>query len=172
MAQFPHYNSNCPNLPSRTDNFRNMAPAEKDVPGKKWPLSFHFVCFGCFASQPTMSARMRCGKTHCTRHPLGGPTASILISRPPYNSRKQIPEIEGRKSFMHLQFLFFRVQKSVPQSAKLQGRKNHTATDVTGFDVIFSTGFFATFSRFCGARLTKLRTNTGEKAKNPVESLQ
>ena len=40
-----------------------------------------------------------------------------------------------------------------------------TATDVTGFDAIFSTGFFATFSRFCGARLTKLHINTGEKAK-------
>ena len=47
-----------------------------------------------------------------------------------------------------------------------------TATDVTGFDAIFSTGFFATFSRFYGARLTKLHINTGEKAKNPVESLQ
>ena len=29
-----------------------------------------------------------------------------------------------------------------------QGRKTMTATDVTGFDAIFSTGFFATFSRF------------------------
>ena len=51
-------------------------------------------------------------------------------------------------------------------------KKTMTATDVTGFDVIFSTGFFATFSRFCGARLTKWHINTGEKAKNPVESLQ
>ena len=40
-----------------------------------------------------------------------------------------------------------------------------TATDVTGFDAIFSAGFFATFSRFCGARLTKLHINTGEAAK-------
>ena len=40
-----------------------------------------------------------------------------------------------------------------------------TATDVTGFDAIFSTGFFATFSRFWGARLTKLHINTGEKAR-------
>ena len=47
-----------------------------------------------------------------------------------------------------------------------------TATDVTGFDAIFSTGFFATFSRFSGALLAKLPINTGEKAKNPVESLQ
>ena len=52
-----------------------------------------------------------------------------------------------------------------------QGRKNHDS-HVTGFDAIFSTGFFATFSRFCGARLSKLHINTGEKAKNPVESLQ
>ena len=42
---------------------------------------------------------------------------------------------------------------------------------MTGFDANFSTGFFATFSRFCGARLTKLHINTGEKAKNPVESV-
>ena len=102
-----------------------------------------------------------------------------------------------------------------------------TATDVTGFDAIFSTGFFATFPReasdlifkirscavrsdlknkvfffsdfvlifkirsysarsdlknkiarfsgspdFRGARLTKLHREPGEKAKNPVESLQ
>ena len=47
-----------------------------------------------------------------------------------------------------------------------------TATDVTGFDAVFSTGFFATFSRFWGARLTKLHREPGEKAKNPVESLQ
>ena len=47
-----------------------------------------------------------------------------------------------------------------------------TATDVTGFEKIFSTGFFATFSRFWGARLTKLHREPGEKAKNPVESLQ
>ena len=50
--------------------------------------------------------------------------------------------------------------------------KTVTATDVTGFDAIFSTGFFATFSRFWGARLTKLHREPGEKAKNPVESLQ
>ena len=50
--------------------------------------------------------------------------------------------------------------------------KTMTATDVTGFDAIFSTGFFATFSRFEGARLTKLDREPGEKAKNPVESLQ
>ena len=40
-----------------------------------------------------------------------------------------------------------------------------TATDVTGFDAIFSTGFFATFSRFEGAHLTKLHREPGEKAK-------
>ena len=54
-------------------------------------------------------------------------------------------------------------------------KKTMTATDVTGFesfDAIFSTGFFATFSRFWGARLTKLHREPGEKAKNPVESLQ
>ena len=38
-----------------------------------------------------------------------------------------------------------------------------TATDVTGFDAIFSTGFFATFSRFWGARLTKLHRRTWRK---------
>ena len=45
-------------------------------------------------------------------------------------------------------------------------KKTMTATDVTGFDAIFSTGFFATFSR------DKLDINTGEKAKSPLESLQ
>ena len=36
-----------------------------------------------------------------------------------------------------------------PETVKNQGRKKTmTATDVTGFDAIFSTGFFATFSRF------------------------
>ena len=50
-----------------------------------------------------------------------------------------------------------------------------TATDMTGLDAIFSTGIFATFSRFCGARLTKLHMNTAEKAKKssgepPVET--
>ena len=30
----------------------------------------------------------------------------------------------------------------------IRAEKTMTATDVTGFDVIFSTGFFATFSRF------------------------
>ena len=30
----------------------------------------------------------------------------------------------------------------------LGAEKTMTATDVTGFDAIFSTGFFATFSRF------------------------
>ena len=29
-----------------------------------------------------------------------------------------------------------------------RAEKTMTATDVTGFDAIFSTGFFATFSRF------------------------
>ena len=54
-----------------------------------------------------------------------------------------------------------------------RAEKTMTATDVTGFDAIFSTGFFATFSRFWGARLSKLHINPGEKAKkNPVESLQ
>ena len=47
-----------------------------------------------------------------------------------------------------------------------------TATDVTGFYAIFSTGFFATFSRFSGALLTKLHIKPEERAKNPVESLQ
>ena len=54
----------------------------------------------------------------------------------------------------------------------LGAEKTMTATDATGFDAIFSTGFFATFSRFWGARLTKLHREPGEKAKNPVESLQ
>ena len=31
---------------------------------------------------------------------------------------------------------------------KLRAEKTMTATDVTGFDAIFSTGFFAIFSRF------------------------
>ena len=43
-------------------------------------------------------------------------------------------------------------------------KKTMTATDVTGFDAIFSAGFFATFSRFWGARLTKLHREPGEKA--------
>ena len=30
----------------------------------------------------------------------------------------------------------------------IRAEKTMTATDVTGFDAIFSTGFFATFSRF------------------------
>ena len=30
----------------------------------------------------------------------------------------------------------------------IRAEKNMTATDVTGFDAIFSTGFFAAFSRF------------------------
>ena len=56
---------------------------------------------------------------------------------------------------------------------QVRAEKTMTATDVTGFDAIFSTGFFATFSRFLwGSRLTKLHINTGEKATNPVESLQ
>ena len=44
-----------------------------------------------------------------------------------------------------------------------------TATDVTGFDAIFSTGFFATFSRCRGARLTKLHINTGEKMQKKIQ---
>ena len=32
--------------------------------------------------------------------------------------------------------------------APLRAEKTMTATDVTGFDAVFSTGFFATFSRF------------------------
>ena len=42
-------------------------------------------------------------------------------------------------------------QKSTPeklQKLNLMAEKTMTATDVTGFDAIFSTGFFATFSRF------------------------
>ena len=54
----------------------------------------------------------------------------------------------------------------------LRAEKTMTATDVTGFYAIFSTGFFATSSRFSGALLTKLQTKPGERAKNPVESLQ
>ena len=55
---------------------------------------------------------------------------------------------------------------------ELGAEKIMTATDVTGFDAIFSTGFFTTFSRLWGARLTKLHRKPGEQAKNPVESLQ
>ena len=40
-----------------------------------------------------------------------------------------------------------------------------TATEVTGFDAIFSTGFFATFSRFWGARLTNYTENLEKKQK-------
>ena len=50
-------------------------------------------------------------------------------------------------------------------SMLFRAEKTMTAADVTGFDAIFSTGFFATFSRFEGTRLTKLHINTGEKAK-------
>ena len=66
----------------------------------------------------------------------------------------------------------------VPETCHFQNhlfsgpKKTMTATDVTGFDAIFSTGCFATFFRFKGARLTKLHIKTGGKAKNPVESLQ
>ena len=35
-----------------------------------------------------------------------------------------------------------------PALLDLRAEKTMTATDVTGFDAIFSTGFFATFSRF------------------------
>ena len=70
----------------------------------------------------------------------------------------------------------FRGRKRFHQKIGLiRAEKTMTATDVTGFDAIFSTGFFATFSRFWGARLTKLHINTGEKAKKssgelPVET--
>ena len=65
--------------------------------------------------------------------------------------------------------------KTQQKSRFIRAEKTMTATDVTGFDAIFSTGFFATFSRFQGARLTKLHKNTGEKAKKssgepPVET--
>ena len=33
-------------------------------------------------------------------------------------------------------------------ATEIRAEKTMTATDVTGFDGIFSTGFFATFSRF------------------------
>ena len=52
-----------------------------------------------------------------------------------------------------------------PYFHSFRAENTMTATDVTGLDAIFSTGFFATFSRFWGARLTKLHINTGEKAK-------
>ena len=49
-----------------------------------------------------------------------------------------------------------------------------TARDVTGFDAIFSTGFFATFSRFYGARLAKLHILEKKQKKSsgepPVET--
>ena len=69
-------------------------------------------------------------------------------------------------------FPFKKNQQKGSQSLPiLRAEKTMTATDVTGFDAIFSTGFFATFSRLQGARLTKLHINTREKAKNAVESL-
>ena len=47
------------------------------------------------------------------------------------------------------------------QKTLSQGRKKPWQP----LDAIFSTGFFATVSRFYGARLTRLHINTGEKAK-------
>ena len=46
-------------------------------------------------------------------------------------------------------FFFLRIACSlgIPQET-FRAEKTMTATDVTGFDAIFSTGFFATFSRF------------------------
>ena len=59
--------------------------------------------------------------------------------------------------------------------AQFGTEKTMTATDVTGFDAIFSTEFFATFSRFSGARLTKLHIRYWRKSKKssgepPVET--
>ena len=39
-------------------------------------------------------------------------------------------------------------RRSVTWRSKSGPKKTMTATDVTGFDAVFSTGFFATFSRF------------------------
>ena len=39
-------------------------------------------------------------------------------------------------------------RKNLKKNLKIGAEKTMTATDMTGFDAIFSTGFFATFSRF------------------------
>ena len=40
------------------------------------------------------------------------------------------------------------LQRDSCDTPYIRAEKTMTATDVTGFDAIFSTGFFATFSRF------------------------
>ena len=55
--------------------------------------------------------------------------------------------------------------KIVEVRTKIRAEKTMTATDVTGFDAIFSTGFFATFSRFSGALLTKMHINLEKEQK-------
>ena len=77
--------------------------------------------------------------------------------------------------FAGCQFTFWRVPIYIWEAEIVGAEKTMTATGVTGFDAIFSTGFFATFSRFSGARLTKLHREPGEKAKKssgepPVET--
>ena len=98
--------------------------------------------------------------------------ASAYRNRP-WPARQSDPE--GRMMHMtrlRVVLMQTRMHIDVVQNGNVRAEKTMTATDVTGFDAIFSTGFFATFSRFWGARLTKLRIDTGEKAKTPVESLQ
>ena len=122
---------------------------------------------------------------------LGWDGVSLLIlillmrSHPDYD-RKPPPPIQSINNFegpnsldsvcmlriLGVQKLTRSGLKGILKKTFFRAEKTMTATDVTGFDAIFSTGFFATFSRFCGARLTKLHINSGEKAKNPVESLQ
>ena len=61
-----------------------------------------------------------------------------------------------------LQFRYFRTEIS----------KNHDSHRRDRILRDFLHWIFATFSRFSGALLTKLQIKPGERAKNPVESLQ
>ena len=61
----------------------------------------------------------------------------------------------------------------LPQEpSKIRAEKTMTATDVTGFDAIFLHWMFRCFLQILGGSSYQLHINTGEKAKNPVESLQ
>ena len=108
-----------------------------------------------------------------------GVLKTLLRRKLQKKGRKGVPRTvsaRGQKSFrLPKKCIFLKMSPKPEKNLKnshFRAEKTMTATDVTGFDAIFSTGFFATFSRFWRARLTKLHITTGEKAKNPVESLQ
>ena len=100
----------------------------------------------CWSPQPAWPQRRLPG--------LSAPNRKLLIAA--FSIRRLDPIWFAR---------FCRSPVGSSQTRLFQTEKTMTATDVTGFDAIFSTGFFATFSRFWGARLTKLHREPGEKAK-------